>query len=60
MGKKTIVFSLEEKFATFTCKLCEMEFLIFSIVRGEEFQEEDSISGPMIRRIYCPFCAEEN
>ena len=57
---KDIEFSLSKIYKTFTCKLCENEFLIFTVNRGEEFQEEDSISGPMIRRIYCPFCGEEN
>jgi len=59
MGKD-IEFSLSQTYKTFICKLCENEFLIFRVNRGAEFQESDKIMGPLIRRIYCPFCGEEN
>lgn len=57
---KDIEFSLSQTYKTFICKLCEQEYLIFSVDRGEEFGESDSIMGPVVRRIYCPFCGEEN
>ena len=60
MSEGTIEFSLSTKYKTFICKLCAEEYLVFSINRSVEFDEEDIFAGPLIRQIYCPCCGEEN
>lgn len=59
--EKTIDFSISKEYETFGCKKCNLEFLLFSVVRPseEDVTNNDIIIGPLVNDLHCPMCGEK-